>query len=72
MLKKVVSRKVLMRMMEAAKLGWAGLGAGHEQGRGKARAGQTHEQGRGRAEQSKAGQELGRNWAGTGQELGRS
>ena len=42
------SRKVLMMMMKAAKLGWAGT-AGHEQGRSKARAGLKHEQGRSRA-----------------------
>ena len=41
------SRKVLMMMMKAAKLGWAG--AGQEQGRSKARAGQKLEQGRSRA-----------------------
>ena len=43
-------------------------GVGQEQGRSKARAGQKHEQGRSIAEQSKA--EQGRNWAGTGEELG--
>ena len=40
------SRKVLMMMMKAAKLGWAGPGAGQEQGWSKARAGLKHEQGR--------------------------
>ena len=30
------SRKVLMMMMKAAKLGWAGPGAGQEQARSKA------------------------------------
>ena len=43
------SRKVLMMMMKAAKLGWAGPGAGQEQGWSKARAGLKHEQGRSRA-----------------------
>ena len=33
------SCKVLMMMMKSAKLGWAGPGAGQEQGRSKARAG---------------------------------
>ncbi len=63
------SRKVLMMMMKATKLGW--VGAGQEKGWSKARAGLKHEQGRirSRAEQSKAeqaetGQELGRNWGG--------
>ena len=32
------SRKVLMMMMKAAKLGWAGPGAGQEQGRNRAGA----------------------------------
>ena len=40
------SRKVLMMMMKAAKLGLAGPGAGQEQGWSKARAGLKHEQGR--------------------------
>ena len=40
------SRKVLMMMMKAAKLGWAGPGAGQEQGWSKARAGLKYEQGR--------------------------
>ena len=44
------SREVLMMMMKAAKLVWAGLGAGQEQGKSKARAGPKHEQGRSRAE----------------------
>ena len=48
------SRKVLMMMMKAANLGWAGP-AGQEQNWSKARAGLKHEQGRTRA--------------GTGQEL---
>ena len=39
------SRKVLMMMMKAAKLGLAGPGAGQEQGWSKARAGLKHEQG---------------------------
>ena len=43
------SRKVLMMMMKAAKLGLAGPGAGQEQGWSKARAGLKHEQGRSRA-----------------------
>ena len=43
------SRKVLMMMMKAAKLGWAGPGAGQEQGWSKARAGLKHERGRTRA-----------------------
>ena len=64
------SRKVLMMMMKAAKLGLAGPGAGQEQGWSKARVGLKHEQGRSRAEQSKA--EQGRKRAGAGQELGRS
>ena len=38
-----------MMMMKAAKLGWAGPGAGQEQGWSKARAGLKHEQGRIRA-----------------------
>ena len=65
------SFKVLMKMVKAAKLGWAGPGAGQERGRSKAKAGQTHEQGRStvelsRVKQSKVdrGQELGRNWGG--------
>ncbi len=77
------SRKVLMTMMKAVKLGWAG--AGQEQGRSRAGAGQDQskiraeagagigagqEQGRSRAEQSKA--EQGRKRAGPGQKLGRS
>ena len=40
------SRKVLMMMMKAAKLGWAGAGVGQKQGWSKARAGLKHEQGR--------------------------
>ena len=40
------SRKVLMMMMTAAKLGWAGPGAGQEQGWSKARTGLKHDQGR--------------------------
>ena len=41
------SRKVLMMMMmKAGKLGWAGPGAGQEQGWSEARAGLKHEQGR--------------------------
>ena len=43
------SRKVLMMMMKAVKLGWAGPGAGHEQGWSKVRAGLKHDQGRSRA-----------------------
>ena len=60
-------KKVLMMMMKAAKLGWAGLGAAQKQERGRSmrRAGQ--EQGRSRAEQSKA--EQGRKRAEAGQEL---
>ena len=56
------SHKVLM-MMKAAKLGWAGAGAGKEQGWSRARQGR-----------SRAGQEQGRsrNRAGAGQEQGRS
>ena len=50
------SRKVLMMMMmKAAKLGWAGP-AGQEQGRSKARVGLKHEQSRAGAEQSKVDQ----------------
>ena len=44
-------------MMKAAKLGWAGSGAGQEQGRSKARAGQKLEQGMSSA---RAGQEQSR------------
>ena len=40
-----------MMMMKAAKLGWAGPGAGLEQNKSRAGAGQK--QGKGRAEQSK-------------------
>ena len=51
------SRKVLMMMMKAAKLGWAGP-AGQEQAWSKARAGLKYKQGRSRAgtgqEQSRA------------------
>ena len=76
------SREVLM-MMKAAKLGWAGpgAGAGQEQGWSKARAGLKHEQGRNRAgaelsrvKQSRAerAQELGRNWGGARNVLDRS
>ena len=53
------SRKVLMMMMKAAKLGWAGPGAGQGRGKSKARAGQRREQGRSRAG---AGQEQGRKY----------
>ena len=42
------SRKVLMKMMKAAKLGWAET-AGQEQDCRKVRAGLKHEQGRSRA-----------------------
>ena len=42
------SRKVLMMLMKAAKLEWAGPGAGQEQGWSKAVAGLKHEQGRSR------------------------
>ena len=64
---------MMMMMMKAAKLGWAGPGAGLEQSWRKARPGMKHEQGRSRAgaelsrvKQSRAerGQELGRNWGG--------
>jgi hypothetical protein len=71
------SRKVLM-MMKAANLGWAGAGAGQEQGwsRSRAGAGLEQEQGRSRARKgrSRAGKEQGRsrNRAGAGQEQGRS
>ena len=58
------SRKVLI-MMKAAKLGWAGAGAGKEQGWSRSRAGA----GPGRAE---AGQGRSRAEVGTGQEEGRS
>ena len=49
-----------MMMMKAAKLGWAGPGAGQEQGRNRAGVELS------RAKQSRAerGQELGRNWGG--------
>ena len=52
------SRKVML-MMKAAKLGWAGAGAGKKQGWTKSRA---------RKGRSWAGQEQGRsrNWAGVG------
>ena len=62
-----------MMMLKAAKLGWAGPGAGQEQGWSKARAGLKHKEGRSRAraelsrvKQSREarGQELGRNWGG--------
>ena len=43
------SRKVLMMMKKAAKLGWAGPGTGQEQGWSKAKAVLKHEQGRSRA-----------------------
>ena len=59
-----------MMMMKSAKLGWAGPGAGQEQGWSKAKAGLKQEQGRSRADQSKA--EQGRKRARAGQELGRS
>ena len=55
------SCKVLKMMMKAAKLGWAGPGAGQGQGWSKARAGLKHELSK--AEQGRkrgAGQELGR------------
>ena len=65
-----------MTMMKAAKLGWAGPGAGQEQGWSKVRAGLKHEQGRNRAG---AGQEQGaelsrvkQSRAERGQELGRN
>ena len=52
------SRKVLMMMMKVAKLGWAGPGAGQEQGRNRAGAElRTVKQSR-----EERGQELGRNW----------
>ena len=51
---------VLMMMMEAAKLGWAGPGAGQEQGINRAGAElRIVKQGR-----EERGQELGRNWGG--------
>ena len=43
------SRKVLMIMMKAAKLGLVGPGAGQEQGWSKVRVGLKHEQGKSRA-----------------------
>ena len=46
-------------MMKDAKLGWAGLGAGPEQGRSRAGAGQ---------EQSRSRAELGKKRAGAGQD----
>ena len=52
---------MMMMMMTAAKLGWAGP-AGQGQGWSKARAGLKHEQGRSRAGQRKA--EQGRKRAG--------
>ena len=67
-----------MMMMKPAKLGWAGPGAGQEQGRNRAGAElRIVKQGR-----EERGQELGRNWGGarnvqdrslqgTGQEHGR-
>ena len=72
MLKK--SCMVLMLMMiKAAKLKWAGPEAG-QQGWSKARAGLKHEQGRNRAgaelsRVKRSRQKEGRSWAGTG-ELG--
>ena len=65
------SRKVLMMMMKATKLGW--VGAGQEKGWSKARAGLKHEQGRNRAEAElsrvkQSRQKEGRSWA----KLGRS
>ncbi len=44
-----ISRKVLMMMMKAAKLGWVGPGARQEQDWSKAGAGLKHGQGRSRA-----------------------
>ena len=52
------SRKVLMMMMKAAKLGWAGPGAGQEQGRNRAGA----ELRIVKQSREERGQELGRNW----------
>ena len=68
-------------MMKGTKQGWAGPGAGRDQGRSRpvakqeqgrsiSRAGAGQEQGRIRAEQSRAGQ--GRKTAGAGHVLGRS
>ena len=51
------SHQVLM-MMKAAKLGWAGPGAGQEQGRNRARA----ELRIVKQSREEKGQELGRNW----------
>ena len=52
------SRKVLMMMMKAAKLGWAGPGAGQEQDRNRAGA----ELRIVKQSREDRGQELGRNW----------
>ena len=58
-------------MMKAAKLGWAGPGAGQEQTKSRAETGTGQEQGRKRAgaelrivkqSREERGQELGRNW----------
>ena len=61
------SRKMLMMMMKAAKLGWAGPGTGQKEG--KSRPGAKQEQGRSMS-RAGAGQKEGRGWVGAGQELG--
>ena len=59
-----------MMMMKAAKLGWAGPGAGQEQGRNRAGAELSRE---GRTGQNRAERgELGRNWGGARNVLDRS
>ena len=57
-------------MIQAAKQGWAGHGAGLEQARSKAKAGRKQDRNRAGVELSRL--EQGRKRVETGQELGRS